>query len=141
MSSLTPTVSPLRQRMIDDMRMRKFAGKTWIHHIRAVRRLAAFLKVIEATPCNLETYRQTSGGGVAGIDRSRRLLRDVVRYCEEGIANKVQPFSICTGCFCGKRQMRGHRGEDEVERARGVLRRARASENLRLPQRPYPESA
>jgi len=44
MSSLTPTVSPLRQRMIDDMRMRKFAGKTQIHYIRAVRRLAAFLK-------------------------------------------------------------------------------------------------
>lgn len=44
MSSLTPTVSPLRQRMIDDMRMRKFTGKTQLHYIRAVRRLAAFLK-------------------------------------------------------------------------------------------------
>ena len=28
MSSLTPSVSPLRQRMIDDMRMRKLEGKT-----------------------------------------------------------------------------------------------------------------
>src|SRR5690349_16461158 len=44
MSSLTPTVSPLRQRMIDDMRMRKFSGKTQLHYIRAVRRLTAFLK-------------------------------------------------------------------------------------------------
>src|SRR6478672_6368856 len=44
MSSLTPDVSPLRQRMIDDMRMRKFNGKTQIHYIRAVRRLAAFLR-------------------------------------------------------------------------------------------------
>jgi integrase/recombinase XerD len=44
MSSLTPNVSPLRQRMIDDMRMRKFDGKTQIHYIRAVRRLTAFLK-------------------------------------------------------------------------------------------------
>ena len=44
MSQLTPTISPLRQRMIDDMRMRKFNGKTQIHYIRAVRRLAAFLK-------------------------------------------------------------------------------------------------
>ncbi len=44
MSSLTPSVSPLRQRMIDDMRMRKLDGKTQIHYIRAVRRLAAFLK-------------------------------------------------------------------------------------------------
>jgi hypothetical protein len=44
MSSLTPNVSPLRQRMIDDMRMRQLNGKTQIHYIRAVRRLAAFLK-------------------------------------------------------------------------------------------------
>ena len=44
MSSLTPSVSPLRQRMIDDMRMRKFNGKTQIYYIRAVRRLAAYLK-------------------------------------------------------------------------------------------------
>ena len=26
----TPTVSPLRQRMLDDMRMRKLAGKTQV---------------------------------------------------------------------------------------------------------------
>jgi integrase/recombinase XerD len=44
MDSLTPNVSPLRQRMIDDMRMRKMGGKTQIAYIRAVRRLAAFLK-------------------------------------------------------------------------------------------------
>ncbi|MCW5657104.1 MAG: site-specific integrase [Burkholderiaceae bacterium] len=44
MSSLTPNVSPLRQRMIDDMRMRKLNGRTQIGYIRAVRRLAAFLK-------------------------------------------------------------------------------------------------
>ena len=44
MDSMTPNVSPLRQRMIDDMRMRKMGGKTQIGYIRAVRRLAAFLK-------------------------------------------------------------------------------------------------
>jgi integrase/recombinase XerD len=44
MSSLTTNVSPLRQRMIDDMRMRQFNGKTQLHYIRAVRRLAAYLK-------------------------------------------------------------------------------------------------
>jgi integrase/recombinase XerD len=44
MEPLTPNVSPLRQRMIDDMRMRKLGGKTQIAYIRAVRRLAAFLK-------------------------------------------------------------------------------------------------
>ena len=44
MDSLTPHVSPLRQCMIDDMRMRKMGGKAQIAYIRAVRRLAAFLK-------------------------------------------------------------------------------------------------
>ena len=36
--------SPLRQRMIDDMRMRKLAPKTQQHYVRAVRRFAEFLK-------------------------------------------------------------------------------------------------
>lgn len=44
MSSLTTNVFPLRQRMIDDMRTRKFDGKTQTHYIHAVRRLAAFLR-------------------------------------------------------------------------------------------------
>ena len=39
----TPTVSPLRQRMLDDMRMRKLAGKTQAAHVRAVRHLSVFL--------------------------------------------------------------------------------------------------
>ncbi len=43
MESATQGISVLRQRMIDDMRMRKFADKTQSHYIRAVRRLAAFL--------------------------------------------------------------------------------------------------
>ena len=40
----TPTVSPLRQRMVEDMRMRKFEPKTQSGYLRAVRKLAAFLK-------------------------------------------------------------------------------------------------
>ena len=36
--------SPLRQRMIDDMRMRKLAPKTQQQYVRAVRRFAEFLK-------------------------------------------------------------------------------------------------
>ena len=44
MDSPTPTVSPLRQRMIDDMRMRKMAPKTQSAYIRNVGRLAAYLK-------------------------------------------------------------------------------------------------
>ena len=47
MDICTPTpsaaVSPLRQRMIDDMRMRQFAEHTQEGYIRAVRKLATFL--------------------------------------------------------------------------------------------------
>lgn len=43
MSTTTPTISPLRQRMIDDMRMRKLADKTQSHYLRAVRRFSVFL--------------------------------------------------------------------------------------------------
>jgi integrase/recombinase XerD len=37
------TVSPLRQRMLDDMRMRKLSEKTQSHYIRWVRRFTAFV--------------------------------------------------------------------------------------------------
>ena len=43
MDSSPRTITPLRQRMTDDMRMCKLAEKTQIQYIRAVRRLAAFL--------------------------------------------------------------------------------------------------
>lgn len=43
MDSTTKAVTPLRQRMIEDMRMRKFSPKTQTGYIRAVRQLAGFL--------------------------------------------------------------------------------------------------
>ena len=43
MNSPTPGVAPLRQRMLDDMRMRKLEPKTRAGYIRAVRSLTAFL--------------------------------------------------------------------------------------------------
>lgn len=44
MDSTTQTVSPLRQRMLDDMRMRKLEPRTQETYVRAVRKLAAYLK-------------------------------------------------------------------------------------------------
>ena len=44
MNPSTPAVTPLRQRMIEDMRMRKLAPKTQSSYIRAVRQLAGFLE-------------------------------------------------------------------------------------------------
>ena len=43
MESSTQRISPLRRRMIDDMRMRKLSDKTQRHYIRAVRQFAGFL--------------------------------------------------------------------------------------------------
>jgi site-specific recombinase XerD len=43
MDSSTQGITPLRQRMLDDMRMRKLSDKTQSHYIRAVRQFAAFL--------------------------------------------------------------------------------------------------
>ena len=44
MDTTTPAVSPLRQRMTEDMRMRKLEPRTQEAYIRAVRKLAVFLK-------------------------------------------------------------------------------------------------
>jgi integrase/recombinase XerD len=44
MTPSTQAVSPLRQRMLDDMHMRKLESKTQAGYIRAVRHLAVFLK-------------------------------------------------------------------------------------------------
>jgi hypothetical protein len=43
MNTTTPKVSPLRQRMIDDMRMRKLEPKTQSGYIRAVRHFTVWL--------------------------------------------------------------------------------------------------
>jgi integrase/recombinase XerD len=44
MTQFTEAVSPLRQRMIDDMDMRRLSPKTQIGYIRAVTKLATYLK-------------------------------------------------------------------------------------------------
>lgn len=44
MDTTTPAVSLLRQRMIEDMRMRKLETKTQQAYIRAVLKLSAYLK-------------------------------------------------------------------------------------------------
>ena len=43
MTKNTRSISPLRQRMLDDMQLRKLAPRTQTHYLRAVRNLAAFL--------------------------------------------------------------------------------------------------
>jgi site-specific recombinase XerD len=49
MNAQPERISPLRQRLLDDMRMRKFAPTTQSHYLRAVRRLAEYLGRSPAT--------------------------------------------------------------------------------------------
>jgi integrase/recombinase XerD len=51
MKPSSPQVSPLRQRMIDDMRMRKLEPKTRTGYLRAVMKLAVFLGRSPDTAC------------------------------------------------------------------------------------------
>ncbi|MER2537978.1 MAG: site-specific integrase [Azonexus sp.] len=44
MTVTAQAISPLRQRMIDDMRMRKFSDKTQLDYVRAVRNFTKYLK-------------------------------------------------------------------------------------------------
>lgn len=59
MDSTNQPTSELRQRMIDDMRMRKFAPKTQSHYIRAVREFSRYLgrKPDTATAEDLRLYQ------------------------------------------------------------------------------------
>lgn len=43
MEAQKPSISPLRQRMLDDMRMRKFGEKTQLDYVRAVRNFTKYL--------------------------------------------------------------------------------------------------
>jgi integrase len=59
MTSSQPAVSPLRQRMIDDMRMRQLAPKTQANYLRIVREFARYLgrSPDTATVEDLRTYQ------------------------------------------------------------------------------------
>jgi site-specific recombinase XerD len=60
-------ISPLRQRMLDDMSVRRFTSDTQRDYIRAVKRLAAFLgrSPDTATPEELRTFQlHLTGTGV-----------------------------------------------------------------------------
>lgn len=56
METHKPSISPLRQRMIDDMRMRKLCDKTQSHYLRAVRQFAKYLMCSPDT-ATIEDFR------------------------------------------------------------------------------------
>ena len=58
MNSSIQTITPLRQRMIDDMRMRKLSPKTQAGYIRVVKRFAGFLGRSPETASSEEVLSQ-----------------------------------------------------------------------------------
>jgi site-specific recombinase XerD len=59
MTELNQAISPLRQRMINDMQMRKLSAKTPAAYLRAVKRLSVYLKhsPAHATPEELRQFQ------------------------------------------------------------------------------------
>jgi integrase-like protein len=72
MSQSTQTTSELRQRMIDDMRMRKLSPKTQSSYIRAVRQFAGYIRSLGC--CNRE-----SPGALKKIESDREGPHDTER--------------------------------------------------------------
>ena len=80
MDSSTPVVSPLRQRMIDDMRMRKFGEKTQLDYLRAVRNFAKYLGRSPDTAVVEDLRRYQLHLVDQGVDADRKLTH-LERMC------------------------------------------------------------
>ncbi len=65
MDTTTRAASPVRQRVLDDMRMRKFAEHTQEGYIRAARKLAAFLG---RSPDTVQNCPASGGTSQRGFD-------------------------------------------------------------------------
>ncbi len=75
MNPSTPGVTPLRQRMLDDMRMRKLEPKTQAGYVRAVRQLTVFLKRSPDSATIEDLRRSSSTWSIAAPRRSRSTRR------------------------------------------------------------------
>jgi Phage integrase, N-terminal SAM-like domain len=85
--STTDTVSPLRQRMIEDMAARKLNPHTQRSHIQSCKRFAAWLKRSPdtATPDEVRRFQRCGrrGGATTGV-RHRQHADDHPRRAVEG---------------------------------------------------------
>ena len=105
MNSSTQAVSPLRQRMLDDMRMRKLNPKTQSQYIRTVRQFAAFLgqSPDTATDEDLRCYQLhmvdhgfspiSINAAITGL---KFFFETTVGHAE--LMNKMQRYTFRTNC-------------------------------------------
>ena len=113
MNATTPAISPLRQRMIDDMRMRKFEPKTQTHYIRAVRRFTEYLgrspdtASVEDLRC-FQLHMVDSGASPSTLNATvcgLKFFFDITLGRGELMA-KMQPVRVPQKMLCGTDQVR-----------------------------------
>ena len=86
MTDKSQPVSPLRQRMLEDMQLRKVGLSTQRNYIRAVRRLAQFLRrspdratAEDLRRFQLDLIEQADGEARKNLERLFDFVRDVTR--------------------------------------------------------------
>jgi site-specific recombinase XerD len=97
----TVTVSPLRQRMIEDMNARKLCAETQRGHIRSCRRFAAFLKQSPDTATAEDIRRfqlHLSETGVSICNLRRAPLAHFQRGYGAGLELKAHPHMLRHAC-------------------------------------------
>jgi hypothetical protein len=67
-------ISPLRQRMLEDMNMRRFVPDTQREYIRAVKKLASFLgrSPDTATPEELRAFQKSTRAAVYNLSNGQK---------------------------------------------------------------------
>jgi Phage integrase, N-terminal SAM-like domain len=89
----SPRISPLRQRMLDDMRMRKLSEKTQTHYLRWVQRFAAYLgrSPDSATVEDLRRYQlHLVDGGTSPISLNAAITkRCAPRFCRVAFGSRT----------------------------------------------------
>jgi len=101
MTQTTQAITPLRQRMLDDMRMRQLSEKTQHHYVRAVRQLAGYLgrSPDTATAEDLRRYQlHLVDSGVTPVSLNAAITRLKFFFevtCDKGeLLAKMQPVRV-----------------------------------------------
>ncbi len=101
MDDLSPAtaISPLRQRLIDDMNTRRFSRETQRNHIRDVGRFATFLRRSPDTAAADDVRRFQIEQRDAGVPTPT--MNSIVFYCHRHLpefgSGIVRPQSLTTG--------------------------------------------
>jgi len=132
----TAVISPLRQRMIDDMNVRRFSRETQRNYIRDVGRFATFLRrpPDTATPDEVRQFqieRKVSLVRAANFWPSRR-LPPMRRHCKSR-AILAHPVPVAAG-----RWLSSKTSPAGVSRGRRLVHHAQPKRCLRDPARTKP---